>query len=73
MAKVTAKYQITIPKGIREEMGIFPGCDVEIRKEKGMYVLFADLKQDIRKKWRGKFKNGKTSDAYIEEIRGRAD
>jgi len=36
-------------------------------------VLFADLKKDIRKKWRGKFKNGKTSDAYIEEIRGRAD
>ena len=29
MPKVTDKYQITLPKGLRKELGIVPGADVE--------------------------------------------
>jgi AbrB family looped-hinge helix DNA binding protein len=33
MAKVTAKYQITIPPKVREKLGIVPGAEVDIAKE----------------------------------------
>jgi len=29
MAKVTSKYQVTIPKALAEELGIEPGHDIE--------------------------------------------
>ena len=33
MAKVTSKYQITIPPKVREKLGIVPGAEVDIAKE----------------------------------------
>jgi AbrB family looped-hinge helix DNA binding protein len=35
MSEVTAKYQITIPPAVRNELGIVPGSEIEIVK-KGM-------------------------------------
>jgi len=29
MAKVTSKYQVTIPKALADELGIEPGHDIE--------------------------------------------
>jgi len=40
MVKVTRRYQITIPKEIREELGIKVGDEVEfVRNEKGEFVI----------------------------------
>jgi len=71
MSKVTAKYQITIPPDVRKALSIVPGCEVDIRKDAGRYVLIVDPVKDIRKKWRGKFSDGKSTDQYIDEIRGK--
>lgn len=70
MSRVTSKYQITIPPRIRKAMGISPGCDVDIKKEKGRYVLVVDPVKDLKKKWRGMFKDDKSTDSYIDDIRG---
>lgn len=37
--RVTSKGQVTIPKGIRDEMGLLPGTEVEfIRDEDGVRI-----------------------------------
>ena len=70
MAKVTAKYQITIPKSVRRELNIIPGNEVDIRKEGDKYVLVVDPIADLKNNWRGKFKNKQSSDEYMDEVRG---
>ena len=71
MAKVTAKFQITIPPEVRTELGIVPGCEVDIRKEGERYVLVVDPIAELKKKWQGKLKGKLTSDEYINRIRGK--
>ncbi len=73
MSRVTAKYQITIPPRVRKELGIIPGTEVDIVKEGDRYVLVVDPIERLKNKWRGRFKDGKTTDEYMDEIRGRVD
>ena len=73
MSKVTAKYQITIPRSVRRELSIIPGSEIDIRKEGNRYVLVVDPIADLKKNWRGKFKNKQSSDEYIDEIRGKVN
>ena len=67
MAKVTAKYQITIPPEVRTEFDIVPGCEVDIRKKGSHYVLVVDPIAELKKKWRGKFRDRQTSDEYMNQ------
>jgi AbrB family looped-hinge helix DNA binding protein len=73
MSKVTAKYQITIPVKIRKELGIVPGCEVDIAKDGDKYIMIVNPIDKIKDKWRGRFKNRMTTDDYMDEIRGRAN
>ena len=70
MAKVTAKYQITLPKNVRQELGIVPGAEVDILKEGEQYVLVVDPIARIRKKWCGRIKTNKSTMVDMEQIRG---
>jgi len=70
MTKVTAKFQITIPPEIRKELGIIPGTEVEICREEDRYVLVVDPIAELKKKWRGRFKNKQSSNEYMNQIRG---
>ena len=70
MAKVTAKYQITIPPEVRKHLRIVPGTEVDIRKKGSQYVLIVDPIADLKNSWRGKFKDDQTSDEYMNQIRG---
>ena len=70
MSKVTAKYQITMPKKVREELGIVPGTEVDIVKEGDRYLLVVDPVKTIKEKWRGKFKTETTTMEYLNEVRG---
>ena len=70
MSKVTAKYQVTIPVNVRKELGIVPGTEVDIAKEGQKYVIVVDPIGAIKKKWRGKFKDGSTTMDYMDEVRG---
>ena len=73
MAKVSAKYQITIPPDVRADLGIVPGCEVDIRKKGNRYVLVVDPIDELKKNWRGMFKSKQTTDEYINQIRGEID
>ncbi len=73
MSKVTAKYQITIPLKVRKELGIVPGSEVDIARKGDKYVLVVNPINELKKRWRGRFKDGKTTDEYMDEIRGKAD
>jgi AbrB family looped-hinge helix DNA binding protein len=73
MSKVTAKYQITIPRSVRMELNINPESEIDIRKEGNRYVLVVDPVADLKKKWRGKFTSKQSSDDYINEIRGKVN
>ena len=70
MAKVTAKYQITIPPKVRKALRIFPGSEVDIQKKGSRYVLIVDPIAELKKNWRGKFKDKQTSDEYMNQVRG---
>jgi len=70
VGKVTAKYQITLPEGVRRELGIVPGAEVEIVKDGKRFVLVVNPADGIKKKWRGRFRNGSTTEAYLEQVRG---
>jgi len=71
MAKVTAKYQITIPPKVRQELGIVPGAEVDITRVEDRYVLVVDPIAAIKRKWRGHFKDGVSTMEYLDEVRGR--
>lgn len=73
MSRVTAKYQITIPPEVRKELGIVPGSEVEIVKDKDKYILITNPIDELKKRWKGRFKDRKTSDEYINEVRGKLD
>lgn len=73
MSRVTAKCQITIPVKVRKELGIVPGCAVDITKKNDKYILIVNPVVELRKKWRGKFRDEKSADAYINEIRGKVN
>jgi len=70
MSKVTAKYQITIPVEVRKRLGIIPGTDVDIKLVGKQHVLVVNPINAIRDKWRGRIKDGRDTDTYIEQIRG---
>ena len=72
-AKVTSKGQVTIPKEVRDKLGISQGEELQFYEEKGVFYLKKGLKKSPFDKWSGylkKQRGGKT-DALIEELRGR--
>jgi AbrB family looped-hinge helix DNA binding protein len=70
MSKVTSKYQITIPINVRKTLGIIPGSEVDIVSKGSDFVLKANPVEDLKRVWKGRFKNKKGSDKYMVEIRG---
>ena len=75
MSTLTSKGQVTIPKQIRDELGLKPGSEVEFVREEGKVVLRRrSIPPAVFKKWRGflkdRFPNAAAVDEYMEEIRG---
>jgi AbrB family looped-hinge helix DNA binding protein len=70
MSKVTAKYQITLPKRVRGELGIVPGAEVDIVKSGKHFVLVVNPIDSIKNKWRGRFRDGSSTSEYLDRVRG---
>jgi len=72
-ATVGERGQVTIPKPLRDRLGIRPGEEVEFSEETGRLVLRkADVLQRIQRV-AGTLDLGMTTDEFIELIRGPAD
>ena len=68
---VSEKGQITIPKALRETLGIRPGTVPEIAAVKGNLIAQKRESEDPLLKWRGRGRlpGGETVDAYLARIR----
>ena len=55
MSRVTAKYQLTIPREVRRELKITPGTEVDIARKGDKYVLVLEPINELKKRWRGRF------------------
>jgi len=72
IAKVTSKGQITIPKEVREKLGVHPGEDVGFEEKGDMILIRKALTKSPFDPWVGQLKHlkGKRSDDVVREIRG---
>ncbi len=69
---VSEKGQVTIPKALRDRLGLRPGTTIEFTDESGKLVGRKALEQDMFRKWRGKGRlPGNTSvDGFLRRSRG---
>ena len=73
VAKVTSKGQITLPKEVRDSIGISPGDEVEFQKEENGYLLKKKVRRSPFDRFVGYLqeKKGKSPDKILEELRGK--
>ncbi|MEM7144215.1 MAG: AbrB/MazE/SpoVT family DNA-binding domain-containing protein [Verrucomicrobiota bacterium] len=72
-ATVSEKGQVTIPKKLREQLGIRPGSVLAFEEQAGKLVAAKSLPENPFEKWIGKgtLPFGKGTDEYLETIRDR--
>jgi AbrB family looped-hinge helix DNA binding protein len=72
VAKVTSKGQVTIPKLVRERLGVQPGEDVGFEEKDGVIFIKKAVTKSPFDKWVGKLKHlkGQRSDELVREARG---
>jgi len=72
-AKVTSKGQITIPKEIREKLGISPGEEIGFVERRGVFFIRKPMKRSPFEKWMGRLTDlkGSESDKIINSLRGK--
>ena len=75
--KIGERGQVTIPREIRERVGLGPRTEVEFRVVQGSIILKkAPKKLDLRK-WKGRCKDSfaelrySSVDKFIDDVRGR--
>jgi len=68
-AKITSKGQITLPKPLRDKLGLKTGDNVIIRETSEGYILEKELDQQRFKKYVGFLNQENDSDKVIEELR----
>ncbi len=68
---VSEKGQITIPKALRETLGIRPGTVLEVAAVRGNLMAQKQEVEDPLLKWRGRGRlpGGGSVDAYLARIR----
>ena len=73
-AKITSKGQCTIPKSVRDELGVGPGDEIEFyRDDQGRICVRRNFKVDPLEKWVGFLTHlkGRDTDEIVREMRGR--
>jgi len=71
-AKVTSKGQITIPKNVREKLGIKTGEGINFEEKGGVFYIRKSVTKSPFDKWKGKLKElkGRSADEIVKELRG---
>ncbi|MCI0454679.1 MAG: AbrB/MazE/SpoVT family DNA-binding domain-containing protein [Candidatus Dadabacteria bacterium] len=73
MPRVTRKGQVTIPKDIREKLGVKPGSTLRFKVVEGRCFVEKEVKENKIDRWVGYLKGKKRTDALIEELRGEVE
>jgi antitoxin PrlF len=71
-AKVTSKGQVTIPKSVREKLGVRPGEAVGFEEKDGVLFIAKVVTKSPFDRWMGKLSHlkGRKSDEIVKETRG---
>jgi antitoxin PrlF len=71
-SRLTAKGQVTIPKGVRDGLGLRPGDEVEFVSEDGDYRLRKVVRANPFKRYRGALRAqaGRDPDGLLRDVRG---
>lgn len=70
-AILSEKGQVTIPKRIRDDLGLEPGAVLDFVAEAGRITVRKVVAENPIRKWRGRARlpQGRTVDAYLRRIR----
>jgi len=67
---VAERGQVTIPKPIRDRLGIKPGTILEFTEESGHFIVEKAVTTDGLDQAYGKFGKGRKTDDLVKELRG---
>lgn len=67
---VSEKGQVTIPKPLRERLGIRAGQAVEFREDRGRLIVEKAADRDPLDELYGILDLGRDTDAFVRELRG---
>jgi len=69
---ISEKGQITIPKAVRQALGLRPGTVIELRAHVGTFIGKKVRTDDVLARWRGRgtLPHNLSVDAYLERSRG---
>ena len=72
VAKVTSKGQVTVPKMVRDRLGVHPGEEVGFEEREGVIVIIKVVTKSPFDKWVGRLSKfgGQRSDDLVKELRG---
>jgi antitoxin PrlF len=73
MSTVTSKGQVTLPKKLREALGLKAGSEVEFELDAGRIVVRRRAPTEVLARWRGRYAGrlvASTVDETIELLRG---
>ncbi|MFB6142394.1 MAG: AbrB/MazE/SpoVT family DNA-binding domain-containing protein [Halorientalis sp.] len=70
MTRVTEKGQVTIPKQIREALGIQPGDEVTFEETADGYVVRKEVDESRFERWRGVADAEASVEERMDELRG---
>ena len=72
-AKLTSKGQITIPKKVRDKIGVSPGEELQFEEKDGVFFKKKGVRKSPFDRWVGYLEKHtkKESDTIIEEMRGK--
>ena len=70
-ALLSEKGQVTIPKRIRDGMGLVPGSVLDFEEENGRIIVRKVLAENPISAWRGRGRlpGGKSVDEYLATVR----
>ena len=70
-AKITSKGQITIPKKVRQKLGIEPGEIIAFEEKENMVFIKRAVRPSPFDKWTGALKGRtKSTDELVKDLRG---
>ncbi len=69
---VSEKGQVTIPKAIREKLGLRPGTVLDLTAVEGKLIGVKKEQEDPISRWlgKGKLPGGLDVDEYLRQVRG---
>ena len=70
--KITTKGQVTIPKDVRQRLGLRPGDEIEFVEDRSGFRVQKRLPASPFKKYRGYLKGlaGRDPDELVDQMRG---